>query len=186
MNEVRRESQLGVRIAKAQALIERGKERRALDELWEAEAQARGNGNAIHELIDFTTALEDRVERRQSSRLAELVATLEHGAKQASLVPVTTAADEPNQGRRRWPGGFRGVLLAVLVLGGVGVVLGAVIGAAAGSCDPNKDICIGSQGDWAAIGAIFLGLAGAGIALLGSLLWLLGRMTARHRSGADS
>ena len=75
----------------------------------------------------------------------------------------------------------------MLVLGGIGAIVGAIMGGVATtSCNPNTDICIGNPGTWVAIGAIVLGLVGAGIGLVVSLLWLLGRRAARHWSGAAS
>src|SRR5438270_3431429 len=88
MSELTASSELDIRLAKVQALIEQGKQRRALQELWNAEAHARGNADAIREMLDFTTAFEQRVEPRQKSRLTDLVATLEHDAEQASRSPI--------------------------------------------------------------------------------------------------
>jgi hypothetical protein len=73
MNEWTGSSELGVRLTKAQELIEQGKQRRALYELWEARALACGRADVF----------ERRVRPRQKSGLVDLVAALEHDAKAA-------------------------------------------------------------------------------------------------------
>jgi hypothetical protein len=85
-------SAIDLRLTKAQELIARGKQRRATQELWNAEALARGNEDAIRKLLDFTTAFEQQVEPRLKPRLADLVVALEHYAGSASRSRVAPQA----------------------------------------------------------------------------------------------
>src|SRR5215831_10624777 len=71
------------RLAKAVELFERGKQRQAVQELWLAEALARGDEDAIREMLELTRGLEQRIEPKQESRLAELVVVLERDAGSA-------------------------------------------------------------------------------------------------------
>jgi hypothetical protein len=110
-----------------------------------------------------------------------LVAALEHDAKMASR-PQMAMPSEADA-----PGWARVGLWALLVLGGGGAVICGVLGFASGSSScSSQDIVCFSRGDLAFVGAVVFGLAGAGIFLVGSLVWLLVRMARRHRSRAAS
>jgi hypothetical protein len=182
-------SALDLRLTKARDLIVRGKQRRALNELWEAEALARGNADVLREILDFVAATgfggasgdSGQPLSRDSAELAELVATLQHDLERASRM---RSAAKPVG---RWPRGFSAAMWAILGLGGLGVIVGTIIGnAVSESCDPNKDLCL-PQGLAVTFYAFLFGVGGLAIGLTGSLLvWLLGRMAARHQSRADS
>jgi hypothetical protein len=182
-------SELDLRLTKAQELIGRGEQRQALDELWQAEALARGNAQELRQMLDFIAASGFAASigasgdwrqplSRESAELAEVVATLEHDVEQLSL--ARSAAE--SVGHYWPPSGFSAALLAIFALGGIGAILGVIIGAAdASSCNPNRDICFGA-GFEATYLALLLGIGGALAGLVGSLLvWLFGRI-ARHRS----
>jgi hypothetical protein len=82
-------SQLDARLTEAQELIARGKQQRALDQLWEAEALARWSADAIRKMLRVASAFEQRLEPKQKPRLTYLLATLELDAKEAARAPVT-------------------------------------------------------------------------------------------------
>jgi hypothetical protein len=84
MSFATKSTEFDVRLARARDLLERGEQSGAIDELWEAEAFARGRADAIREVLDFSSGFEWRVEPEQASRLVELVAALEHDAEEAS------------------------------------------------------------------------------------------------------
>ena len=63
-------------LSKADHLIARGKDGRALAQLWIAEAQARGNSDAIREVLAAAAALEKHVSSKQRAELDELVEVL--------------------------------------------------------------------------------------------------------------
>jgi hypothetical protein len=191
-------SALDLRLTKARDLIVRGKQRPALNELWEAEALARGNADALREILDFVAASSfggsvgatggwRQPLSRESAELAELLATLEQDAKQAAI--MTSAAESAGHWwprERWWPPGLPGALLAIFVLGVLGVAVGVVIGlVTTAPCNSQDFICF-SPGETAFIFAIVFGLGGAGLGIVGSLLWVLGRKAARHWSCADS
>lgn len=90
---------------RARKLIDYGHQRRAMEELWRAETLARGNPEAIHEVLEFAEAFDERVELQQKSWLADLVAALEYDAKAASRPP------EKRPNRWAWVG--FGVLAAL-------------------------------------------------------------------------
>jgi len=183
MNETT-SSDLDLRLTKANDLIERGKHREALDELWRVEALARGEAEALRQTLDFVAVFGFAASigassnwrqplSRDSAELAELVATLERDVEQQSVARSVAES----VGRYWPPSGFSAALLAIFGLGGLGAILGAIIGLRTASCNPQDIVCF-SPGDMAFIYAIVFGLAGAGAGLVGSLLvWLLGLMT---------
>jgi hypothetical protein len=175
-------TRLDASFARARALIERGKQRQALDELWKAEALVRGNPEGIRELSNFASAFEQQVAPRQKPYLEELARTLRHDAETASRPRTTTTAAVADP---RDP--IKVVLWTFLALGGGGAVIGGIIGFVLGSssCSSEDMICF-SRGDTTIAGVIIFGLAGVGIALVGLLAWLLVRVAARHGSRADS
>jgi hypothetical protein len=173
--------QLDASFAKARALIERGKQRQALDELWKAEAIARGNSEAIRELSNFASAFEQQVTPRQKPYLEELTRTLQHDAETLSRPQTATKTAVPAP---RDP--IRVVLWTFLVLGGGGALVGGVIGFALGSSCSSEDMICFSRSDTTFAGVIIFGLAGVGIAIVGLLVWLLVRVATRRGSSANS
>jgi hypothetical protein len=67
--------QLDSRLAKAQELMARGKQRQALDQLWAAEAVARGDADSLRRMSDVAGVwvFQQRFEPGQAPRLAQLV-----------------------------------------------------------------------------------------------------------------
>jgi hypothetical protein len=163
MNEVRELSPFDARLAKAQQLFERGKQRRGLAELWGAEVLARGDTEAIREMLNLTSALGQRIEPKHASRLVELVAALEQDASQASesspMGPLSPPSTEPT-------GAFYlGLVLSLLLAAGASgfILLIWFIAATTCPCSPHDFICI--FGDQATSGA-GAHLAGAAKGLL--------------------
>jgi hypothetical protein len=153
-----------------------------LEELWVAEAAARGNPEAIRELADFASAFEQQVEPRHKPYLEELVRTLQHDAETASRSRIATPA-----GVAEPPRTARVVLWTFLVLGVGGALVGGVIGLVLGSssCSGEDMLCF-SRGDTALAGVIIFGSAGTAIALVGLLAWLLIRVATQPPSSRDS
>lgn len=121
MNETTAASRVGAHLTRARELMERGKQRLAIDELWEAEAQARGSEAATHELIDFTIAFERRIGPKQRANLVELLAALEHDAEDAwPTAPEPTA---PTTASSRPPGQLALSVVSIIVASVVGVAL---------------------------------------------------------------
>ena len=82
------------------------------------------------------------------------------------------------------------MLLATFLLAGLGVVAGLIIGLAVGaSCNPEQDLVCIDSGTAASFGALALGIGGASLGLVGSLVWLLARRVmaavAHVRQSAD-
>jgi hypothetical protein len=123
-------------------------------------------------MLEFTVAFKERVERKQKSRLAELVATLEHDAKAATQPRATAASRSPSSSISS---------LGKLGIGFIGGLLGAAIGAIVGSAlytGPN-DFLESNGADWAARGAVIGLVVGAvGLPLLVS--WLDARGSRRR------
>ena len=174
MTEETGSAELDVLLAQAKALIERGKQRRALDALWRAEAIARGKPEAIRELTSFASRFEPQFEPRQKAHLEELARTLQHDAEAASRPPQVALPAEVDEADP-----VRVVLWTFLALCGGGALLGGVLGFV-GSSSCSGDMLCFSRGDTTIAGALIFGLAGAGIALVGLLVWLVLR-TVRHR-----
>jgi hypothetical protein len=63
-------------LSKADHLIANGKDRRALAQLWIARAEARGNSDAIREVLAAAAALEKHVSSKKRAELDELVEVL--------------------------------------------------------------------------------------------------------------
>jgi hypothetical protein len=189
MNKTTGPSQLDARLTQAQELMARGKQRHALDEMWKAEALARGNPEAIRELSDFTTAFAMEVGPSQTSALADLIDALENDAKQTRAPGARPSAT-----------GHRSTLagLGILVLVCVGVVAGAAVGFAVGLRLDNPDSG-GSLLDLelgaslgAAVGMLVGGIALPLVALLLARMFRAGRNRApsgpsrrEHLSDAD-
>jgi hypothetical protein len=123
MNETTAPSQLDARLAKADELLARGKQRQALDELWDAEALARGNADSLRQMSDFATPLQQRLEPRQASRLAELVEVLQHDIETASE-PVRSIESRPESLAK----GVGVALLWAMCGGFAGAIIGGIVG----------------------------------------------------------
>jgi hypothetical protein len=153
---------VGLRLMKAQELIARGKQGRALDELWEAEALARGTADAIRKLLSFTSAFAQQVEPRKRSRLADLVAVLEHDAVALREWDGKLTASAQNENANGLPDGGPSRLL-----GCAGAMLFAsVVAAATWSTFDGGLFCTSTVHQGAninhAFGVVFLsGLAGS-------------------------
>jgi hypothetical protein len=164
---------LDLRLTKAQELIARGKQRRALDELWEAEALARGRADAIREMLDFTSAFEQRVEPRQKSRLADLVAALQHDAEMASRAPVAArAVPESTQTERSGTAFYLRLFLSLVLAAGVAalILLYWLVSATTCPCSKQDFLCIfgdpATSGAGAHLAGVGMGLLYGGIGLL--------------------
>jgi hypothetical protein len=164
MNETTGQSQLEARLAKAQAWLERGKQKRALQELWFAEAQARGNADAVRRLIDFTALFEQRAEPMLRSRLADLVAALEHDAKiahdqgAASAALCQTRVGAPDGDSGRPPGQLALSVLSSLVASAVGLAL--LVSASSGLMCSTIAVPSGANIETGGVIALLAGLAG--------------------------
>jgi hypothetical protein len=140
MDEATRRLESARHLANAEQLIGRGKGRRALDQLWQAEALARGDPEAIHKLLESTRAFEGRVEPRQSPRLVELVAALEHDARHAT---ESSPLPPPLGERARERAQYLGLVFSSLLAAGLGAAI--FIGWAFHVSDPcpcTGDFCI--------------------------------------------
>ena len=115
MTEATSESEVDLRLAKAKDLIESDALPRALDELWVAEAHARGNEAALREMIEFTLALEQQAPPKLRVALETLVSTLRHDLAQAGQSPVMPAgaAETTDSGSIFGMAIFGGILGAV-------------------------------------------------------------------------
>jgi hypothetical protein len=82
-------SELALCLTKAQELLERGKQKQALHQLWFAEALARGNAGALREVLNVATAFGEGVEPRRKSDLTELLEVLQHDI--VSAIPHAVA-----------------------------------------------------------------------------------------------
>jgi hypothetical protein len=178
-------SALSLRLTKAQQLFEQGKQHQALDRLWDAEALARGNADAIHEMLDLTRTLQQRVEPKQKSRLIELVAALEHDARHATESPAMTPLPPPSAdtaGRGFYPG----LVLSLLLAAAVGFVILVVRGfQIANPCPCTGDFCIfgnpatGGADAHLNSGWAVIGMALGGIGLLIASVYVVTRSRAR-------
>ena len=154
--------QLRLHVGKAQELVERGKQKQALQELWFAEAQARGDGAAIRELINFTTQFEERIEPKRKPRLAELVAALEHDAKVATRSLVAShAVTQCAQTGRSGAAFYLGLALSVVLAAGAsGLILLFWVFQMSDPCScSGQDFCFFGN---PATGGVDAHLAGAG------------------------
>jgi hypothetical protein len=116
-------SQLDVRLARAQDLVARGRQRQALDELWRDEALARGDAGSLRQIDDFATSLQQQLEPKQASRLAELTDVLQHDIEMAVRSPGAT--DSPPRSLAR---GLGVAFLWAISGGFAGAVIGGVVG----------------------------------------------------------
>jgi hypothetical protein len=186
-------SALDLRLAKAQELIARGKQRRALFELWGAEVLARGNADAIRRMLGFTSAFEQRVEPRQKSRLADLVAALEHDARHATLSPAGPPLPPPGTPLRPQaepiggPAFYLGLVLSLLLAAGASAVIFFIWLLSATECScPRNSLCIlgepATSGAGAhldgAVGGLFYG--GIGLLVLSGFMVVLFRKRLAH------
>jgi hypothetical protein len=150
MNEATGASELDVHLAKAQQLIGRGDQKHALDELWAAEALARGSAEALREILEFATT------SGQWFGLASLVDALKRDiwATQPPIAPADA------QKRRSFIGRI-GRFVTILAGGVGGALLGAKIGVSfAPKPDPNAMIDLSGL-PYAIYGLLFGFLAGA-------------------------
>jgi hypothetical protein len=174
-------SAFDLHLQKAEELIERGKPCQAFDQLWHAEALARGDAEAIRRLLERARAYDARVEPRQKIRLVELLAALEHHprhATEAAPLPPPLAESTPASGF------YLGLILSLLLAAGASAVILFIwlISATTVPCSPHDFICI--FGDDATSGA-GAHLAGTGKGLLYGgigLLLLSGYTVARLRA----
>lgn len=172
-------SELSVRLTKAQELIDHGKQRRALGELWEAEALARGNADSLRQMSDFARTFQQRVEPKQASRLAELVAALEHDADNAARAPEASSAVPTSQAERSVAVFYLGLFVSLLLAAGVsGLTLVIWWFNTTNPCPCSGDFCIfgnpaAGGADAHLVGAL-PGLLYGGVSLLivsGYLIW---------------
>jgi hypothetical protein len=124
-------SPLSLRLTRARQLIDRGKQQYALDELCEAEVVARGNADAIREVIEFTADFQEQVEPSQQARLEDLVTSLEDDA---------VAASTRFRGLRRSGPVIAGVLAGLIAAGGAAYGAKATLGSGfLFSCTASQD-----------------------------------------------
>lgn len=98
-------SQFALCVGNAQALIDGGKQRRALAELWRAEALARGDVAALTDLLELASSLYGQVEHRRSSELEDLVEVLyrdiENAERRPAAYPPAPSVDSTYVRRHR-------------------------------------------------------------------------------------
>jgi hypothetical protein len=98
-------SQFALCVGNAQALIDGGKQRRALAELWRAEALARGDVAALTDLLELASSLNGQVEHRRSSELEDLVEVLyrdiENAERRPAAYPPAPSVDSTYVRRHR-------------------------------------------------------------------------------------
>jgi hypothetical protein len=179
-------SAFGLRLTKAQKLFERGKQRQAIQELWYAEALARGDAEAIRELLHVTHAMQQCIEPKQNSRLAELVAALEHNAKAATRWPVGTPpalAEAEPMGR---PAFYLGLALSLLLAAGIGAVILFFWGFhLSNPCPCTGGFCMlgnpatGGADAHLSGGGAGIGMLCGGVGVLGLLAFLVARFRTR-------
>jgi hypothetical protein len=170
-------SDLGLRLTKAQELLDSGDQKRAVRELWFAEAIARGDADALPGVLALAAAFEAAAKARRKSELAELVQVLHEdiletaiGQAAASATRAETVA-APRVDSGWW------VLAAVVGGALLGALIGGVIGGATYEPCTDPDCWdFGRSFDVYVLAMIGL-LIGA---LAGPILWLLWR--ARRRS----
>ena len=180
--ETRASSELSLRLTKAQELIDGGKGQRALDELWKAEALARGDADLLRRISALASSLKDRVEPTQASRLAELLEVLRHDAEATSRPPVVSRpVREDSRRSSDAPAFYFGLALSLLVAAAVSGLALLVWGIhTSNPCPCTGDFCIfgnpavgGADAHLASASAGLLD-AGMGIGLLvasGYLIW---------------
>jgi hypothetical protein len=116
-------SRLDDRLAKAQDLVARGRQRQALDELWQAEAPARGDVGSLQQMSEFVASLQQQLGPKQASRLAELADVLQHDIETA-LRPRGTADSPPKSLAK----GLAMALLWATFGGFAGAIIGGIVG----------------------------------------------------------
>jgi hypothetical protein len=165
-------ARLEVRLARAKESIEQGDQERALGELWRAEALARGDIEALREILDFATS------SGQWVGLSPLVETLRHdiGAATGSL---------PTAPRKRRQLSF----LQAFLLSVAGALAGALVGGEIGSAiapkgDPNALLDLSGLDYIGYCVMIGFFVGAAAMTLVGSWLPRLLEMAMDHR-GAE-
>lgn len=157
-----RESPLDARLTKAQEMTARGKVRQALDQLWAAEALARGDADSLRRTSDVAAALREPFGSGHTSQLAQLIEVLRHDIAVASgatasragfAVPLTLGAVAKGLGT---------AILWAMGGGLAGVIIGAIVGRL--TENPNEIL--------ASLDPVFGAMVGFPIgALVGLVLW---------------
>jgi len=163
------QSPLDFTLGKAQELMTRGKEGPALDQLWEAEAIARGDADSLRQASDVVATLRQQFGSRQASELAQLIEVLQHDLEVASrttpprsdFVVATTLGSVA-----------KGLGIAFLWAMGGGIA-GALIGGVVGRATENPNEMLASLDPF--VGAVIGFPIGAVVGLLLCGIWVSSR-----------
>jgi hypothetical protein len=114
--------ELARRLSLARELLERGRERQALEQLWRAKWLARRNADALRELLAATTSFKQQAGSHYATGSDHFAKTLQQDIAAAIRQPTAPAVTANKRV------GLSNLLLGLFAGGFVGIVCGALVG----------------------------------------------------------